>query len=119
MPSKPVEQWNSRGERVMLFYSIAQAAEALGYSYHQIYAALRNKTKLGRHYLTYFGERPSLQSIQYKLYRHKGDEVDGFISMKEAAIITGVAYKRISALVDTAAKDKDGYYWSHTPPKIG
>ena len=120
MNYSPVEQWNTRGERVMLFYSIAQAAEHTSYTYNQIYAAIRNQTKLGRHYFTYFGEKPNPQPKPAKIFCYNDEgEVLGFATLKEASEMMGIEYKRLSVLLHSpTAKDKNGYHWTRTPPKV-
>lgn len=104
----------------MLFYSIAQAAETLGYTYQQVYAAITKQTKLGRHYFTRFGEKPSPQQKPNKIFCYNDEgEVLGFVTLKEASATMGIEYKRLSVLLQTpTAKDKNGYHWTRTPPKI-
>ena len=113
MRPRPVEQYNARGERLVVYYNIAQAAEAAGVSYQKMYAVLNGTHRLGRYYFVYFGEKVvSPQQSPYKAMRTKGDEMEGFTSLKEASRLTGIPYKRICALVRDGLKDKDGYTWS-------
>ena len=113
MLPQAVEQYNLRGERVRIFFSIGEAAKFAEVSYSRMYKAIEDGQRVGRYHYCLFGEKKlSPRQVAYRAMRSKDNDVQYFETLKEASQRTNIPYKRVCALVKTNAKDKDGYTWS-------